>query len=415
MNLYIFNETSRRGSIFGVGTYIRELTSTLKDSEIKVCVVNYATEKQQIQKEEIDGIQYWHFPAPLQWTVSNPEQWSLYYRNIVYILQLHIKDKKDLIFHLIYNESGKLAEELKKTFNAKIIAVVQFSKWGLTIYDNLPRLRTILIKEDLNNFEKNLKESFEEEKMLYSQADRIICLSNYMKEILCWDYGLEPAKICVIPNCLADKLMSIPNIKNLRSKWLLPAKEKIILFSGRMDEIKGLHYLIRAFREVLEKFQACRLIIAGSGNYDICLQEAKEICTKITFTGFLGKEELYELYQIADVGVVPSLFEPFGYVAAEMMMHELPIVATTTSGLNEVVDDTCGLKVHIAVLQDNVVIDTKLLSEKILYLLQHTTEAKKMGRKGRIKFLKEFSSKIFRKNMLQIYQSLYRKHESIHY
>ncbi|MDR2774162.1 MAG: glycosyltransferase [Tannerella sp.] len=48
---------------------------------------------------------------------------------------------------------------------------------------------------------------------------------------------------------------------------------------------------------------------------------------------------------MADVGVVPSLFEPFGYVAVEMMMHRLPVVVTATSGMNEVMDDTCGLKV----------------------------------------------------------------------
>lgn len=84
--------------------------------------------------------------------------------------------------------------------------------------------------------------------------------------------------------------------------------------------------------------------MAGSGNYDICFQEAKDICTKITFTGLLNKKDLNEIYQIADIGIVPSLFEPFGYVAIEMMMHELPVVATTTSGLNEVVNNACGLK-----------------------------------------------------------------------
>lgn len=67
---------------------------------------------------------------------------------------------------------------------------------------------------------------------------------------------------------------------------------------------------------------------------------------------------------MANVGVVPSLFEPFGYVPVEMMMHGLPVVATATSGLDEVVDDSCGLKVPLAVSADQVEIDADRLAER---------------------------------------------------
>ena len=124
------------------------------------------------------------------------------------------------------------------------------------------------------------------------------------------------------------------------------------------------------------------------------------------FTGFLEKHELYELVQIADIGVVPSLYEPFGYVAVEMMMHGLPVVAAATSGLNEVVDDSCGLKIPIIEYPDKVEIDTDLLADKIIYLLQHPEEAKQIGLNGRKRYLKEYSSEVFRKNMLNFYNSL---------
>lgn len=369
MNLYIFNQT-RRGAVFGVGTYIHELVTALKGRDINICVVNLISEKPQIQTEWIDGIQYWHFPLAIsdQRTTNDQEQWDLYYRNVVYLLRLHIKDKDNLIFHLNFFESGKLAEELKNAFDCQLVAVSHFFDWGFTIYDNPERLSRILKQKHPDALEKRLQTMFEVERTYYSTVDHIICMTRYMKDILCKNYGIDIAKISVVPNGLQDMSDRLDCIA-LRKKWNLSAEEKIILFAGRFDEIKGILFLIKAFRNVLKIYSNCRLIMAGSGNYDICFQEAKDICTKITFTGLLNKKDLNEIYQIADIGIVPSLFEPFGYVAIEMMMHELPVVATTTSGLNEVVNNACGLKIPLTILSESVEIDVMLLSEKIIYLL----------------------------------------------
>ena len=279
MNLYIFNET-RRGAVFGVGTYIRELTFALQNRSLHICIINLLSDKPYIQMEKIENIEHWYFPSPIpeQRTSDSQKQRALYFRNVVYLLQLHIKDKK-----------------------------------------------------------------------------------------------------------------------------------KIILFAGRIDEIKGVSSLIKAFHLVLEAYPNSRLLIAGNGDYTRAFQEAKNIYTKITFTGLLKKEELFEIYQLADAGVVPSLFEPFGYVPVEMMMHELPIIATTTSGLNEVVDESCGLKVPLIVSPDNVEIDTSLLAQKIVYLLQSPEEAKRLGKNGRKRYLEKYSSEVFGKNMIEFYKSLFQE------
>lgn len=408
MNLYIFNET-RRGAEYGVGTYIRELTSALKETIINICVVNLTSERPQIQTEIIDGIKYWYFPFAIfdQRTSSNDRQWELYFHNIVYLLRLHIKNKENLIFHLNYCQNGKLAEELKNTFDCRIIAVSHFSEWSFKIFDNLPRLRSILDNVKQESLGEDIKKAFEEEKVYYTKVDHVICLSNYMKEILCKDYGLESSKISTIPNGLSDMFKTSISTELLRKKWNIPEEEKIILFAGRIDDIKGVTYLIRAFRKVLKKYPDSRLIIAGSGNYNCCFQEAKDICTKITFTGFLDKKDLYELYRIATVGVVPSLFEPFGYVAIEMMMHELPVVITATSGLNEIVDEACGLKTPIIISSDNVEINIKFLSENILYLLRHPVESQRIGQNGRKRYIEKYSSEIFGENMLHVYKSIH--------
>lgn len=410
MNLYIFNE-KRRGSEYGVGTYIHELTVALRESCINVCIVNLASERPQIQTETIDGVMYWYFPLAIsdQRTSSNDRQWELYFHNIVYLLRLHIKDKNNLIFHLNYCQSAILAEKLKNAFKCKVIAVSHFSEWSFKIFDNLPRLRNILDddgKQDI--FGEEIKKAFEEEKKYYTKVDHVICLSHYMKDVLCRDYGLKSTKISIIPNALSDIVETSINTEQLRKKWNIQEKEKIILYAGRIDDIKGVVYLIKAFHKVVLDYPNSRLIIVGTGDYDRCFKEAKKISTKITFTGFLCKKDLYELYRIAFMGVIPSLFEPFGYVAIEMMMYGIPVVVTKTSGLNEVVEKTCGLKTPLIISSDNnVEIDINLLSDNILYLLQHPVEAKQMGENGRKRYLENYSSKIFSKNMLHLYESIH--------
>ena len=257
-------------------------------------------------------------------------------------------------------------------------------------------------------YEQLLISTDDYENMLFREVDRVIALSQHMQKMLINEYNIVPDKISVIPNGLNDThSIHVNNRVNLRTKWHLSDKEFIILFAGRLHPVKGLQFLIRAFRKVLETLPDCRLMIAGNGNYDIYIQESKDICTKITFTGLLEKKELYELYQIADVGVTPSLYEPFGYVAVEMMMHGLPIVATATSGLNEVVDDTSGLKIPIIQHPDRVEIDTSLYAEKILYLLQHSEEAIKLGQNGRKRYEKMYTSEVFGRNMLDFYKSIF--------
>ena len=95
MNLYIFNET-RRGAVYGVGTYISELTGALQTKGIKVCVINLFSEVLQVYREEMNGIDYWHFPSPIQEqrTFDIEKQRALYFRNVVICFNCTYKIEK---------------------------------------------------------------------------------------------------------------------------------------------------------------------------------------------------------------------------------------------------------------------------------------------------------------------------------
>lgn len=93
INLYIFNE-SRRGGMFGIGTYIQELSLSIYHTNIKTIVINMFSEKENISKEIINGIEYWFFPSPaLGWNNNINKQRSLYFKNISYLLRMYIKKR----------------------------------------------------------------------------------------------------------------------------------------------------------------------------------------------------------------------------------------------------------------------------------------------------------------------------------
>jgi glycosyltransferase involved in cell wall biosynthesis len=67
----------------------------------------------------------------------------------------------------------------------------------------------------------------------------------------------------------------------------------------------------------------------------------------VLFEGFLDESTLLKLQRVADVSVVPSLFEPFGIVALEAMAAQSPVVASDTGGLSEIIEhDVTGVKVY---------------------------------------------------------------------
>lgn len=406
MNLYIFNEI-RIGAVYGIGTYIRELVVTLKNSDIKVCVVNLNSDKPQIISQETDGVLYLYFPSPIHWTKELIEHWDLYHRNVVYWLQLHIKDKENLIFHLNYNQKSGLAKELKNAFECKIILTVHYFDWCFKLLGNQTRFKKILeTQQTIQDDEdiEQLKETFLMEKDTFHIVDWIICLSNKTLQILQDDYKINSNKITKICNGLTDAI-SVTEKSALRQKYNIPSDVPIILFVGRVDNIKGLKYALQSFRIILKTYLDCRFIIAGNGAFDFHMTECEDIWMNVIWTGLIKKEKIYDLYTIADIGIMPSFHEQCSYVAIEMMMHGLPIIGTS-SYLGEMIkNNITGLHVPVTEYNDRTEIDSSLLAEKILYLLGHPTEAKKMGDNGRKRYLDHFSFNVFRANMLKFYES----------
>lgn len=150
---------------------------------------------------------------------------------------------------------------------------------------------------------------------------------------------IEP-KVFVQPmGCDTSKFSPLYRKENL---WQQEDK-KVILFVGRLAEIKGVQYLIEAMQWVDAK-----LVIAGDGPLRGDLEERVrklELADKVIFVGAKSHEELPVIYASADVFVAPSVTtkdkarEGFGLVILEAMASGLPVVASGSGGITEIITD----------------------------------------------------------------------------
>ena len=113
-----------------------------------------------------------------------------------------------------------------------------------------------------------------------------------------------------------------------------------MLLVGRLVYEKGFQVALEALPTLIENVGNVRFLIAGSGTHE---EELKAQAEKLglmehgTFVGWIGDDVLHSLYKIADLTVVPSIYEPFGLVALEAMASGCPCIVADTGGLREVV------------------------------------------------------------------------------
>jgi glycogen(starch) synthase len=156
--------------------------------------------------------------------------------------------------------------------------------------------------------------------------------------------------VTVIPNGI-DPLDLEPMVKDLsklRARFASP-DDRLVLLVGRLVYEKGFQLALDALPGLIERLGNVRFLVAGSGTHEAELKrQAKRLglTGHGTFLGWIEDATLHALYRIADLCVVPSLYEPFGLVALEAMASGCPCIVADTGGLREVVpgDERVGLR-----------------------------------------------------------------------
>jgi len=185
-------------------------------------------------------------------------------------------------------------------------------------------------------------------------------------------------KVYLIPNGVDIKRFN-PSLDGsyIKRKWGISDHVKVI-FTLRAHEPKyGIEYLLRAAS--LLKRNNVIFVIGGDGSlrpYHKRLAIDLGIKEKTIFTGKIPQNEVPHYYAMSDIVVVPSLQEAFGLVVSEALACGKPVIGTKVGGIpDQIIDGYNGFLVKPK--------DHKEIAEKILWLLEHPDEAKRMGMNGR--------------------------------
>lgn len=408
--LYIIHKSST-GSLYGIGTYVSALIQCARELDMTINVVSLYDDSIYETKIEYKGnVRYINFPG-YQYFQAETQS---YQANIGWLLKDLVDEQQcQNIFHFNRMDFKELAVVIKQNFSGKVILTMHYSDWGLKLLGNKKLLREIIAKPTnaLSTFEADICNRFEAESdFMVNYCDKIIAISQHSYNNILDLYGVKEEKVTMIPNALEDTYKATSQNKRatLKRRFNFDDNEKIILYAGRLDAGKGVRFIIEAFKEVLKVCPNSRLVIAGSGGIDSLLKHSGDIWPKITFTGFLDKKVLHKIYTIADVGVIPSLFEEFGYVAIEMMMFKIPLIVSNTTGLNEIIDD--GINgLHVVVKQGGET-NKKIISNianKMILILNNNDISRKLSSNARKKFLQKYQISNFRHQLDHLYRDLF--------
>lgn len=199
-------------------------------------------------------------------------------------------------------------------------------------------------------------------------------------------------------DCIVDTIRKRPPLRRLVENgvdldlWRITgACEGVIpvfLFIGRLIELKGVDYLLRAFRKLIDKAPA-ELIIIGDGPEGGPLKAlAAElgIASSVRFSGFMRQDDIPPVLQGSRALVLPSLCECGGSVVLEAMAAQRAVIATDWGGPADYLDESCGYLVR----PDSEAGFIDGLSSAMESLARDPALAKRMGECGRAKIERQF-------------------------
>lgn len=298
------------------------------------------------------------------------------------------------VLHCHYFYSGVVGLILRKKFSIPLF--MTFHALGITkeLYAGISDQRRV-----------------ETEKNIVRSADAIISSIELEKKELIESYQADADKIFVVSPGVNHKIFRIYGKLNARKKAGMPLKQKIILFVGRIDPIKGITLLISAVAKLAKSYPNFEnnfkvLLIGGDINsYNFWkhpeVVKIKSLIEKLNLSccvKFIGAKPHFLLpyyYAGADLVVMPSKYESFGLVVLEAMASGAAVVASEVGGLSSLIKDRVNGRFFKSA-------DATDLSEIIWELLNDKKQRKLLGEKAALES-KKYCWDIQAKKIAKIY------------
>ena len=236
------------------------------------------------------------------------------------------------------------------------------------------------------------------EKAAAREATLIVTVSGYSAQKIVELYGVEEAKIRVVPNGVdTQRFKPIEDCDKIR-EGIDGNSKHLVLFVGNLIPRKGVHFLIEAAKQVTKESKDTKFVVVGDGPLKSHLSSySKEmgVANNFIFLQNVDDATLPAIYNCADIVASPSIQEGQGVTLLEAQATAKPVVAFNVTAINEVVKNKeTGLLIKP---------DSHELADTILYLLSNKPLREKMGSSGRKFVYENFSLNTCAKKMLQVY------------
>ena len=270
---------------------------------------------------------------------------------------------RDSVKGLIAGFASKVAFKLIHIcYTAKLRRALKSRKamWDLIVLDNTPQFfKTVyeatrgkicihIFNDYLNSGTKNIA-------YILQRAEKIITVSDYLSRRVLDTGFIQPDRVVKINNATELEKYGTAEAKkrgfDLRRKYEIPSDACVFIFVARLVREKGIRELIEAFIGI--KNPCAHLVVVGNKIYsgavvDPFLLELQSLASqgegRIHFTGYIDYDQLPDYYAMADVGILPSLYEePFSLAAIEYMASGLALIVSDAGGFPEMVQDHAAL------------------------------------------------------------------------
>lgn len=188
--------------------------------------------------------------------------------------------------------------------------------------------------------------------------------------------------------------------KNPVLQELFSLERPIVLFTGRFVLSKGMHTLIEAIPDVVSEFPDVLFVFVGGGDYAPYVEKLKSKGVPEKYYRFLGYMQYFEMpqvYSLASIYVMPTLYESFPLRMLESMSCQRAVIATNVCGIPEIIRSGYN---GILVPPQN----SKALKEKLIMLLEDEKLRQKIGENARKTILNGFSVEIMTSKTLKVYE-----------